>query len=434
MILAASMRSVPLLLGALIAAALLRRWPASGRHLILLAAVAGAAFMPLIQRAAPSLEAPAIAERVVPHVDDRFATALSAIWIAGVIVGLARVARSAFALRALQRSSLPLADERWTALLHEVCGVVGLRRLPALRSASHAMPLAWGVPRATILLPDDCASWSDERRRGVLLHEAAHIRRGDVAVVWLCQLVTAIYWFHPLLWLVARRLRGESEQACDAVALRAGIPADALAQDLVAFARASRRNALAAAIAAPPLERRVAALFHPAALRRSPGAIAIAIIVMMAALAAVAAGGLHTPASLYARAYGISPRLARMVIGAAEEERVDVPLAFALVRVESGFRPDAVSPKGAVGLTQVLPATAQRLARDLVARRELSDERTNLRVGFRVLRSHIDRYGDVRTALAAYSRGEREIDRLRMYDRPIPNDYAGSVLEEVRQP
>ena len=49
-------------------------------------------------------------------------------------------------------------------------------------------------------------SWSDERARVVLSHELAHIRRGDWIVQLSAELLRAIYWFNPLLWVACRRL------------------------------------------------------------------------------------------------------------------------------------------------------------------------------------------------------------------------------------
>ncbi|MDX1673606.1 MAG: transglycosylase SLT domain-containing protein, partial [Longimicrobiales bacterium] len=112
----------------------------------------------------------------------------------------------------------------------------------------------------------------------------------------------------------------------------------------------------------------------------------------------------------FSRRYRIPSDLATMINDIALAEGVAPELAFRLVQVESGFNRRAVSPKGAVGYTQLMPATAFDLDPSLEYR-DLFDRETNLRLGFRYLRWLIDRYdGDLRTALLAYNRGLGTVD------------------------
>jgi soluble lytic murein transglycosylase-like protein len=89
----------------------------------------------------------------------------------------------------------------------------------------------------------------------------------------------------------------------------------------------------------------------------------------------------------------------------AAEFGVPEKLAHALVRVESNYRADAVSPKGAMGLMQLMPALAKYYGVD-----DPFDPEQNLRAGMQHLRSLLDRFGnDTATALAAYNAGEPAI-------------------------
>ncbi len=91
----------------------------------------------------------------------------------------------------------------------------------------------------------------------------------------------------------------------------------------------------------------------------------------------------------------------------AEEGNLDPRLVKALIQVESGFDPRAVSRRGALGLMQLMPATASRLGV-----RNPFDPEENLRGGVRELRRLIDRYaGDIVLALAAYNAGEGAVAR-----------------------
>ena len=99
--------------------------------------------------------------------------------------------------------------------------------------------------------------------------------------------------------------------------------------------------------------------------------------------------------------------LAEMVEAAARRHGLDPELVRAVVAVESGFRPDAVSPKGAQGLMQLMPATARSLGV-----KDAFDPFSNLDGGTRYLRMLVTRYGgDLNRALAAYNAGEGAVAR-----------------------
>lgn len=132
----------------------------------------------------------------------------------------------------------------------------------------------------------------------------------------------------------------------------------------------------------------------------------------------------------YARRYGISVELADAIERAARAEGLETELAFRLVRVESAFRPDAESYAGALGLTQVMPATAEFLQPG-ITRAQLLDRDTNLRLGFRYLKELMAVYdGDEEEALTAYNRGPGTVARIRRRGGDPANGYAELVLGE----
>ena len=133
------------------------------------------------------------------------------------------------------------------------------------RSDQTTIPLAWGVLRPVILLPAGAGDWKSERMRIVLAHELAHVKRQDCLTQILAQMVCAVYWFHPLAWAAAARLRREREQACDDRVLALGSSASDYAGHLVELAHSlrsvSERWAPAVAMAQPQeLETRIIAL------------------------------------------------------------------------------------------------------------------------------------------------------------------------------
>lgn len=130
----------------------------------------------------------------------------------------------------------------------------------------------------------------------------------------------------------------------------------------------------------------------------------------------------------YARRYGISRELADAIERAARAEGVRVDLAFRLVRVESAFRERAVSHVGALGLTQLMPATAAELQPG-ITRAQIFDRDTNLRLGFRYFRWLLRHYdGNVELALHAYNRGPGTVARIRAKGGDPANGYADKVL------
>jgi len=121
---------------------------------------------------------------------------------------------------------------------------------------------------------------------------------------------------------------------------------------------------------------------------------------------------------------------------ASKQHGIDYELLKAVIATESGFDPQAVSPKGAVGLMQVMPATAMRygVAPDpqTPVEKKLTDPRTNIRTGARYLRYLLDLFpGRLELALAAYNAGEGAVQRA---GNKIPNyketqNYVKTVMQ-----
>jgi soluble lytic murein transglycosylase-like protein len=137
--------------------------------------------------------------------------------------------------------------------------------------------------------------------------------------------------------------------------------------------------------------------------------------------------------------FEISPRFRQVkhhLRDAAREHDLDFELLQALIATESGFDPLAVSPKGAVGLMQVMPATAERYGvvgdgKATVASK-LTDPRTNLRAGARYLSALMRMFpGQLDLVLAAYNAGEGAVQRA---GNRIPNyretqNYVKTVMQ-----
>lgn len=193
---------------------------------------------------------------------------LTLLWLGGLIAGLITIGGGLLTLRRISRQAMPLESEDWSALLAEIALGLGItREVRLLASDSAAMPSTWGVLRPVVLLPADADQWNNDRRRVVLMHELAHVKRNDCLTQIVAQLCCAVYWFHPGAWYTARQIRAERELACDEHVLGVGVNACDYAAHLLEIARLCRApagSAIAAVAMARPsqLEGRLRAILE----------------------------------------------------------------------------------------------------------------------------------------------------------------------------
>jgi hypothetical protein len=184
-------------------------------------------------------------------------------------MGLAYTVFGVIAARRLFRASLPCFDVEWLELLAEAQRETGVTRPVELRVTRRAMsPAVWCFRRAQILLPTASLDWPYRQRRSVLLHELAHVARQDCWWQLAASVTCAVWWFHPLVWLAAARLRASGELAADDFVIAHGGGRVDYAQQLLTIARSLgswRRLSVAQAMFHPShLERRLRAILDPA--------------------------------------------------------------------------------------------------------------------------------------------------------------------------
>ena len=270
--------------------------PAAAGH----SAVAAA---PIPTNVADDIAAPIVTPPgLIPSRSERAATVspfsiATSIWIAGALLVLARVvfgtARVWWIARRAQKAP------GWTALGHELTGTIGLeRRVTFVSGDDDAMPMAWGVWRPLVLLPAEADDWPVSRQRVVLLHELAHVKRRDCLTQFIAQLACAAYWFNPLVWVAARRLRVERERACDDLVLAAGTRGSDYADHLLDIARSLRSGAWPTWSAVTmahrsQLEGRLMAILDPALSRRSPTRGSVAAVAALAIIGVVSLAGVR---------------------------------------------------------------------------------------------------------------------------------------------
>jgi beta-lactamase regulating signal transducer with metallopeptidase domain len=109
-------------------------------------------------------------------------------------------------------------------------------------------PFTVGVLKPVILLPLGAEDWTRDRLRIVLVHEAAHVARLDYVAQLVATVACAMYWFNPITWLAASRLRAEAEHAADDRVLAAGVDGVTYASHLLELAQPGRSLSTAIAV------------------------------------------------------------------------------------------------------------------------------------------------------------------------------------------
>ncbi len=204
-----------------------------------------------------------------------------------LVIGMIRRARLANSATDL----LPAAWERSRARLR----ARGLfpERVRLYATSRSSMPMTWGVLRPIVLLPEH-SEWTSDERDAALLHELAHVRRGDALWLTVLSVVRALHWYNPLAWWLCAAERLAREEACDDLVLDAGVRPSAYAEQLLGIVRAPsewRTPAAALAMARPAsLTIRLQSILRAEQPRDLPGVAMRALSIAGAMLLAACIG------------------------------------------------------------------------------------------------------------------------------------------------
>ncbi len=232
--------------------------------------------------------------------------ALLLAWLIGALAVTARLAMGTARIWLLTRRAQRITEISWIMLARTLATRLRLRRrVRIFKTERISMPMTWGLIRSAVLLPKEADHWSMECRWIVVLHELTHVKRRDCLMQALAQLACALYWFNPLVWIAAWRLRVEREMACDDHVLEAGTKASDYASHLVevasSFGVAHCGSPVAVGMACSHLESRVRSILDPNARRRGINGLKVALAAVIAAVLAAPLAMLqpwhHTEAS-----------------------------------------------------------------------------------------------------------------------------------------
>jgi probable HAF family extracellular repeat protein len=222
-----------------------------------------------------------------------FSAVLFLAWLAGFVAVLSRLVVGFWLMRRLTREATPLRGASWLRVIQQARSGLhmsaGVRVLASDRL--HAAVCA-GFLRPVILMPAESEDWSDEQRLMILRHELGHLRRRDNWTNILALFVCAFYWFNPLVWAAARRLRLCREAACDDLVLGCGVKPSEYASYLLEAASSRQTGLVALALSqAAALRKRLFAILDPAVNRRLAKArqvvpcAALAMLILLATAA-----------------------------------------------------------------------------------------------------------------------------------------------------
>jgi beta-lactamase regulating signal transducer with metallopeptidase domain len=252
--------------------------------------------LPLIDLAFPVLEieafaapaAPALAELsaaelqalmvyaeslppVAPTIWDDPSPLIMILWGAGALAVLLRLFVGLSTLNRWTRGAEPVTDPHWLAALERARAASGASdRLRLMVADKVPGPLGWGWRNPVVLIDYDTYA-EPEEADAILAHEVAHVARRDWPALMMTRLATALFWFNPLVWTLARESVHQAEEAADAHAARAVEPTR-YAETLLSWGQIGRGIAVPANSIAPggrALSRRVRAVLDTRLVERS---------------------------------------------------------------------------------------------------------------------------------------------------------------------
>jgi bla regulator protein BlaR1 len=250
--------------------------------------------------AAPAKAAPAFSISPV--------AAASALYAIPAVLLLLITFLAIFRLVALRARADVLVDGHWLTALARAQQRMGFKHGTALLTSNAlASPISWGLMRPVILLNGRAVEASGEAE-AIIAHELAHVARMDWIKLLLARVATALFWFNPLVWMLAREAHQLREEAADDAVLAADIDDTDYAQLLVGVARHECPGLLLGAHGVAPsrssLARRVARVLDGKTVR-GPAAksFAMGVIVGAAVVAAPLTALTLTPQQKPARKF-----------------------------------------------------------------------------------------------------------------------------------
>lgn len=174
----------------------------------------------------------------LPSVDHRTESTvtrvLGAVWVIGALLVMLRFLMQFQRAASLVRRAVPADDPRARCILRRASGALRYRRSVALLiSRELDIPVAAGIRRRVIVLPATAVDWTNSQLEIVLIHELAHLKRGDTLARAVSMAACAIHWFNPVVWIASWFAMREAEMAADDIVVSRGVRPSNYAETLL---------------------------------------------------------------------------------------------------------------------------------------------------------------------------------------------------------
>ncbi|UNU41537.1 M56 family metallopeptidase [Sphingopyxis sp. YF1] len=260
-----------------------------------------------------------------------------------------------------------LVDNSWLTALAEAQRRMGFKHGTALLvSAELRSPISWGVLRPTIVLSPKAVQAVGEAE-AIIAHELAHVARLDWAKLLAARIACALFWFNPLVWILARESHQLREEAADDAVLMADIDGPDYATLLVGAARHDNEGALLAAHGVAPgkssLKRRITRVLD-GTLRRGPagpGWMLMSVVLLAGVTAPLAAFSAITPKANKTLATRSGPPVTGVATTATTATTTHDTARVAAADSHKRLTPDQLIAMRAVGVT---PEDVRRMRDD----------------------------------------------------------------------
>jgi bla regulator protein blaR1 len=164
---------------------------------------------------------------------------LAALWLMGTTAVLSLWYRKWRRVQAIRRRAVPVENGREVEVLRQLERRIGKRdRIMLLSTREMIEPGVVGISHPVLLWPHQLSDQLEkEHVEAILAHESMHVRRNDNLAAALHMFVEALFWFHPLVWWIERRLVEERERACDEAVVQLSGRPEAYAEGLLKVCR-----------------------------------------------------------------------------------------------------------------------------------------------------------------------------------------------------
>ncbi|MEA1981070.1 MAG: M56 family metallopeptidase, partial [candidate division Zixibacteria bacterium] len=174
-----------------------------------------------------------------------WAQLLIIIWISGFIMVILRSIIGESISSYIKNRSFPVSSDKISEIANSISKEIHLSRKFKIYYSKHiSVPFVTGLKNYRIILPQKAVDWPDDKIEMVLTHEFAHIKRKDTFWIIISSLVSALYWYNPLVWVCRKKMIIDAEIVCDNYVLQNGANAQSYAKYLLNIARNLKYNFL----------------------------------------------------------------------------------------------------------------------------------------------------------------------------------------------